>query len=57
MITNIPQEKFFVEKLLHLALFTVLLWFITANNIYTKKVLEKSKLVDTNAQIVVGTTK
>ncbi|OEC93426.1 hypothetical protein A9239_17010 [Methanosarcina sp. A14] len=27
---ELPQEKFFVEKLLHLVLFAVLLWFITA---------------------------
>jgi len=57
MIANIPQEKFFVEKLLQLALFAVLLWLITAIIHTPKKILEKSRLVDTNAQIVVVHTK
>jgi hypothetical protein len=57
MITNIPQEEFFVEKFLQPALFAVLLWFITAIIYTSKKVLEKSALVDTNAKIVVVQTK
>ena len=38
MIANIPQEEFFVEILLQLVLFAVLLWFITAI-IYTPRLV------------------
>jgi hypothetical protein len=50
---NIPQKEFFVEKLLQLVLFVVLLWFIMAIIHIPNKVLEKSTLVGTNVQIVV----
>jgi len=54
---NIPQEEFFVEKLLQLVLFVVFVWFIMAIIHTPKKILEESALVDTNAQIVVVHTK
>ena len=57
MIMNIPQEEFFVEKFLQPVLFVVLLWFIMAIIHTPNKVLEKSTLVDINAQIVVVHTK
>jgi hypothetical protein len=43
----------FYEKFLLSVLFVVLLWFIMAIIPIANKVLEKSRLVDTNAQIVV----
>lgn len=41
MITSIPQEEFFYEKLLLPVLFVVLLWFIMGYNPYIKKDLGK----------------
>jgi hypothetical protein len=50
---NIPQEEFFVEKLLLSVLFVVPLWFIMDIIHTPNRILEKSALVDINAQIVV----
>ncbi|MDQ1274843.1 MAG: putative transposase [Euryarchaeota archaeon] len=50
---NIPYEEFFHEKFLRSVLFVVLQWFIMAIIHILNKVLEKSTLVDINAQIVV----
>lgn len=47
----------FVEKFLQSVPFVVLLWFIVAIIHIPNKVLEKSTLIDTNAQIVVAHTK
>jgi len=57
MIMNILHEEFFVEKFLQSVQFVVLQWFIMAIIPILKKVLEKSTLVDINAQIVVVHTK
>ncbi|KKH36861.1 hypothetical protein DU54_16725 [Methanosarcina mazei] len=54
---NILHEEFFVEKFLQSVLFVVLQWFIMAIIPIPNKVLEKSSLVDINAQIVVVHTK
>jgi hypothetical protein len=54
---NILHEEFFVEKFLQSVQFVVLQWFIMAIIPILKKVLEKSILVDINAQIVVVHTK
>ena len=56
-IMNILHEEFFVEKFLQSVQFVVLQWFIMAIIPILKKVLEKSILVDINAQIVVVHTK
>ncbi|KKG28881.1 hypothetical protein DU52_12280 [Methanosarcina mazei] len=56
-ITNTLHKEFFVEKFLQPVLFVVLQWFIMAIIPIPNKVLEKSSLVDINAQIVVVHTK
>ena len=56
-IMNIVHEEFFVEKFLQSVQFVILQWFIMAIIPILKKVLEKSTLVDINAQIVVVHTK